>query len=179
MIQSIIKMKKIYFLSFLFILTVQAYPQDNYKKLVDSLRYVVDVPYIQNCNDPVFWHIVDKGLDIIPHLTNKMTDTRQIDSYVPNFGGKYTVADVAYIAIQEIIGDIPTFDLLGVEFDVECGYCSYWFYVRESKENRRKFQQAVDKWYRENKDALIWVDYPQTVVGECFRPDGGHYEVKK
>jgi hypothetical protein len=169
-------MKKLYIL-LLFIL--QIYPQDNYKKLVDSLIYVKEVPYIQNCNDRVLWRIVGRGLDIVPHLIDKMADTRPIDSYVPFFGGKYAVADVAYAAIQEIIGDIPTFELLGVEFSEVCGYCSYWYYVRESEKNRKKFQRAVREWYKKNKEALVWVGDSSAVTGDCFRPDGGHYEVGK
>ncbi|NDV93855.1 hypothetical protein D0T84_02840 [Dysgonomonas sp. 521] len=173
-------MKNIYILFSLFLLAAQAYSQDNYKKLADSLRYVVDVPYIHNCSDPVLWRIVDKGLDIVPSLIDKMSDTKETDVPVRFFGGNYTIADVAYVAIQEIIGDVPTFELLGVDFDENgCGYCTYWFHLRESKKNRKKFQQAVFKWYGENKDALVWVKNSQSVTGDCLRPDGGHYEVKK
>jgi len=171
-------MKKLYLSLFLFLFTVQAYPQDDYKKLTDSLIYVEKLPYLQECSDPIFWRTVSKGLDIVPSLIDKMTDTREAEANVRFYSGKYTVADVAFVAIQEIIGDIPMFELLGVEFDKTCGYCSYWWHVRESKKNRKRFQQAVRKWYNENKDALVWVESSQSVTGDCFRPGGGHYEVK-
>lgn len=129
------------------------------KKLVDSLKFVRFVPYIENYDDPIFWRIVEKGKEIIPNLINKMTDTKKLkEVYVPNFGGEYTVADVAYQALQEIIKDIPTFDLLGVSFSEDCGYCSYWFHVRASKRNRKKFQHAVREWYEQNKNNLVWVE---------------------
>jgi len=175
-----IKYRKAYLLLIFFFLVLHVYPQDNYKKLTDSLKYVEEVPYIRNCDDPIFWRIVSKGLDIVPHLIDKMTDTKQLDYYVPNFGGKYTVADIAYQALEEIIGDIPTFELLGIEFDKSgCGYCTFWWHVRESKKNRKLFLQAVRKWYNDNKDALVWVESSHTVTGDCFRPGGGHYEVNK
>ena len=97
---------------------------------------------------------------------------------VPFFSGEYTVADVAYSAIREIIIDIPTFKLLGIRFNKVCGYCSYWEYVRESEKNREKFQKAVRKWYEKNKDNLKWVDEPFAVTDICTSPAGGHYYLK-
>jgi|GEM_PF-1981733 len=173
--------KTIFTISLCFVISCSAVAQENYKKLADSLRYVTEVPYIENCKDPVFWKIVSKGKDIVPHLIDKMTDTRKLekDVYVRFFGGKYTVADIAYVAIQEIIADIPTFELLDVPFHEECGYCSYWYYVRESKKNRKKFQRAVRNWYEENKDYLIWWESSHSVTGDCFiAPTKGHYIVR-
>ena len=174
-------MKKIYLL-FIFCLSVsQIYPQKNLKKLVDSLRYVEEVPRIRNCDDPIFWRTVAKGLDIVPHLIDKMTDTRpiDIDTYVSGFGGRYAVADIAYQALQEIIADLPTFELLGVSFDEEgCGYCSYWHHVRKSKKNRKNFQYAVRQWYEKHKEMLVWEEGQYSLTGDCSRPNGGYYRVK-
>ena len=173
--------KTIFTISLCFGISCSAFAQENYKKLADSLRYVTDVPYIENCNDSVFWKIVRAGKPIVPHLIDKMTDTRDLekDVYVRFFGGKYTVADIAYVAIQEIIAGIPTFEHLGVPVHEECGYCSYWYYVRESKKNRKKFQKAVRNWYEENKDYLIWWESSHSVTGDCFiAPTKGHYIVR-
>jgi hypothetical protein len=136
---------------------------------------------MENCKDSVFWEIVRKEKAIVPDLINKMTDTRKLkEVYVPFFGGEYTVADVAFVAIQEIIADIPTFELLGVPFNEECGYCSYWHYVRKSKKNRKNFQKAARKWYEENRDNMVWVESNNSVTGDCFIvPVKGHYILQK
>ena len=156
------------------------YSKADYKKLADSLIYVQEVPYILDCYDTVLWKIVGKGKDIVPFLIEKMTDTRVLKGVTVRFySGEYTVADVAHVALREIIGDIPTFELLGVPFNEVCGECSYWWHVRASKKNRKKFQSAVKKWYNENKANLVWVEDLQAVTGDCFSPAKGHYEVRK
>lgn len=177
-------MKKTIFIIFLcFVISPSAFAQENYKKLVDSLRYVTEVPFYHNCDDPILWKIIRKGKPIVPDLINKMTDTRKLkETFIPYFGGEYTVADVAYIAIEGIIADVPTvFDLLGVpnKEENDCGYCAHWYYVRKSKKNREKFQKAVRKWYEENKDNLVWVESRISPAGDCICPIGGHYILQK
>jgi hypothetical protein len=82
--------------------------------------------------------------------------------------------------LQEIIADIPTFELLGIEFDKHgCGYCSYWYHVRENNRNRKNFQKAVRNWYEENKNQLVWVESFHSATGDCFIvPTKGHYKVQ-
>lgn len=160
------------------------FPQSyrNLKQLADSLSFVTDVPYIANNEDPLFWRIVGGGRDIIPILIDKLTDTGKTKTAVRFFGGQYTVADLAYVTLQEIIKDIPTFDLLGVEFNQEgCGYCSYWHHVRKSKKNREAFHRSVRKWYDGNKSNLVWVNSHISLTGDCIRPPfvGGYYKVDK
>jgi len=173
-------MRKIVISIFCFIISFSAFGQENYGRFVDSLRYITQDPYLGNCSDPVFNEVVRKGKAIVPDLINKMTDTRKLKGmYVPITGGEYTVADIAYIAIQEIISDIPTFELLGFPLDEICGVCSYFRYVRESKKNRKKFQKVVREWYEENKDNLIWVDDLGSIMCEGFSPAGGHYVLQQ
>ena len=172
--------KTIFIILFCFVISLSAVAQKNYKKLVDSLRYVTHIPYIDNCGDPILWKIVGEGKAIVPALIDKLTDTRTVkELYVRFFGGEYTVADVAYVALCEIIADIPTFELLGVPFSEECGYCSYWYYVRENKCNRRNFLKVVREWYEENKNKLVWVESLHSLTGDCFIvPSKGHYKVQ-
>jgi hypothetical protein len=173
-------MKKGIISIFCFIISLSTSGQENYEKLVDSLRYIIQDPYLGNCSDPVFNAVVCKGKAIVPELINKMTDTRKLkDMYVPITGEEYAVADVAYIAIQEIIANIPTFELLGFPPDEVCGVCSYYRYVRESKKNRKRFQKVVREWYEENKDNLIWIDNLASIVCEGFSPAGGHFVLQK
>jgi hypothetical protein len=145
----------------------------------DSLKFVRSAPYMRNCDDAIFWNIVCRGKDIVPALLDKMTDTARLEGvYVPNFGGEYTVADVAFQAIEEIIAGIPAFELLGIPFDEECGRCTYWLYVRAGIENRRRFQKALREWYELNKDKLIWTESPLSLTGDCISPAKGHYKIK-
>lgn len=156
------------------------------KALTDSLKYVSDVPYIcedpvltnyrSGCGDRIFWRIVQQKKSIVPFLIDKLDDTTQTLVPVPNVGGYYTVADIAYTALQEIIADIPTFELLGVKFDQEgCGYCAYWNYLREDISHRRHFQREVRKW--EQRLGGRWIESTEVLTCDCSfpHPNGGHY----
>ena len=142
--------------------------QTENRKLVDSLKFIKEMPYICRdtvptdlsvfCVDKIFWRTVKQKKDIIPFLIDKLADTTQTEANVQNFGGQYSVADIAYTALGEIIKDIPTFELLGVKFDENgCGYCSYWNHLRLDIQNRIKFQSLVRSWYYKNESNLVWV----------------------
>lgn len=173
-----------HFLLALTTLPLLTYGQANSKKLVDSLKYVTDMPYIcettndAGCGDILFWTVVKGKQTIIPSLLDKLTDTTTTKATVPNFGGQWTVADIAYSALKEIVRDIPTFDLLGITFDTNgCGYCSYWTHLRKDIKNRMKFQAAVKKWYNNNKANLVWVNSNEFSTCDCSgpHPNGGHF----
>jgi hypothetical protein len=168
------------------------FAQTDNKKLVDSLKFVTDMPYIcrdtvptelsVGCGDKIFWRAVKQKQNIVPFLLDKLSDTTQSEVTVPNFGGQYTVADIAYTALQEIIKDIPTFELLGVKFDKNgCGYCSYWTHLRKDIKNRKKFQANVRNWYDKNKSNLVWVTSSQFLTCDCAgrHPNVGHFELTK
>jgi hypothetical protein len=147
----------------LLILPCLTFAQTDNKKLVDSLKFVKDMPYIcedatgysVGCGDKIFWQTVRQKQDIVPLLIDLLSDTTQTEATVPNFGGQYTVGDIAYSALEEIIGDIPTFELLGVKFDKKgCGYCAYWRHLRKGLKNRKRFQANVRTWFEKNKFSL-------------------------
>jgi hypothetical protein len=167
------------------------FAQTGNKILVDSLKFVTDMPYIcrdtvptklsNGCGDKIFWRTVQQKQSIVNLLMDKLSDTTQTEAFVPNFGGQYTVADIAYTALQEIIKGIPTFELLGVKFDKNgCGYCSYWTHLQKNIKNRRKFQVNVQSWYENNKENLVWVTSSQILTCDCAgrHPNGGHFELK-
>ena len=160
----------------------------SHQKLVDSLKQVADMPYIcesensPGCGDKIFWRVVQQKQAIIPLLIDKLSDVTTARAVVPNFGGQWTVGDIAYSALQEIIQGIPTFELLGVKFDqAGCGYCSYWNHLRKSRQNRIRFQSAVRSWYNKNKQNLIWVVSNDFTTCDCqgLHPNGGHFALKK
>ena len=98
------------------------------------------------------------------------------------FGGNHTVADIAYVALKEIIHGIPTFELLGTEFNrAGCGYCEYWNFLRKDDQNRLNFKLAVKNWYNKHKKELVWVSNHEFSSCDCNgkHPNTGHHEVKK
>jgi hypothetical protein len=140
-------------------------------KQVDSLRFVKEMPYICGpgiCGDNLYWEAVglrDSGIEL---LIDKLDDTTSTTANVVLFGGNYTVADIAYNAITEIIHDVPTFELLGVPLDKEgCCYCSYWQHLNKDFSNRQKFKEAVGNWYHKNKDSLVWVKSNDFATCDC------------
>ena len=154
--------------------------------------YVKSMPYIchdiglademsPGCGDDKFWKVVKLKHEAIPYLIQKLTDSTTTGVSVPNFGYYYTTADIAYTALQEIIHGIPTFELLGVEFDEEgCGYCSYWQHLNKDYNNRKKFKEAVLKWFESNIDEFVWVESNRFSTCDCGgdHPNGGHLELQ-
>lgn len=175
-------MKKLLILFVLLCIVKYSFCQQtkDYKAIADSIEYVQEVPYMDNCTDSVLWRIVGEDLDIIPYLIDKIHDSQETEVNVLFFGGNYTIGDLAYLAIQGIIRGIPTFDLLCVEFDaLGCGYCSYWYHLRKDTANRLRFQEKLRSWYEENKDSLVWVESRLSAIGDCVSPISGYYEVAK
>jgi hypothetical protein len=153
-------------------------------KQIDSLKFVNEMPYICEtgiCGDKLYWDAVSIGRSNIELLIDKLDDTTLTTANVVLFGGNYTVADIAYSILSEIIHNIPTFDLLGVPFDQEgCGYCSYWQHLNKDFSIRQKFKESVKNWYLENKDNLVWIESNNFATCDCNgkHPNGGHYELK-
>ncbi len=152
---------------------------------VDSLRFIKEMPYISEnglSGDKLYWEVVvlrDNGIEL---LIDKLDDTTLTSAPILYFGGNYTVADIAFTALSEIIHKIPTFELLGVPFDEEgCGYCSYWQHLNENLERRQKFKIAVREWYHKNKRNLMWVESNDFYTCDCKgkHPNQGHYELKQ
>jgi hypothetical protein len=174
----------------------------DYQKLIDSLVFVTDMPYacelvldgnvphhrdsmIYNvgCGDKHFWQVVKGKQQMIPLLLDKLDDTTRTAAPVPYFGGQYTLADIAYTALQEIIKDIPTFELLRIKFKSRgCGFCAYWNHLRKTPKNRRKFKAAVADWYQQNKANLVWVSSDEFLTCDCIgfnHPNKGHFELRE
>ena len=161
--------------------------QSTIQQQVDSLVYVQDMPYICEgsfkkgkigCGDKLFWDIVEQKDIAIEPLIHKLGDTTKTKLFVANFGEYWTVADIAYTILQEIIKGIPTFELLEIHIDKD-GYYPYWRHLRADPNNRSKFKYAVVKWYEENRRNLTWVSSNEFMIGDCSGQhlNGGHYEL--
>lgn len=162
---------------------------------VDSLKRIEEMPYncadyveINNrnalsigCGDELYWNVVRLHTSVIELLIDKLDDSTTTSAVVPIFGYSYTVADIAYTALEELIHNIPTFDLLGVPFDTAgCGGCSYWQHLNAAYSNRQKFKAAVRVWYLTNKNNLVWIENDNFATCDCHgkHPNGGHYELQ-
>lgn len=151
---------------------------------VDSLKFVKEMPYICEtgiCGDNLYWETVKLRESGVELLIDKLDDTTSTHANVVLFGANYTVADIAFSALREIIHNIPTYELLGVPFDNDgCGDCSYWQHLNYNLSNRQKFKEAVWNWYHKNKEKLIWVESNNFATCECKEqhPNGGHFELK-
>ena len=168
------------------------YSQTNTAAKLDSLQYIDDMPYIcrgqpgQNhglavgCGSKLYWQVVMLKDNAIPFLINKLDDSTSTAAIVPNFGYPYTVADIAYTALNEIIHDLPTFELLGNEFEeLGCRNCNYWQHLNADYKNRLAFKMAVQQWYSEHKNQLVWVESNRFSSCDCagMHPNGGHYQL--
>lgn len=183
-------MKKIgYIFSIFLAFNSPIYGQNNLKDKAEKLKDIPDMPYIcegainiTGCGQAAFWDIVMERDAAIPILLELLDYTTSTIATVPNFGGNWTVGDIAYSALEEIIDGIPTFKLLGIKFDSKgCGYCAYWIHLRENPKNRKTFKANVVKWYNKNQRKLIWVQSNQALTCDCRfnHPNGGHYELKQ
>lgn len=161
-------------------LGIELFTVEDLKPYTDSLQYISDVPYIQNCEIPLFWKIVGKGHSMVPLLIDKLTDTTVLENTNVRFwGGNFTVADMALVVLQEIFADIPIYELMGIDLSADCGSCAYWDYVRNNNKNRKVFQKAFRRWYDSIKENLIWEESYSSLTGDCFKGGDvkGHYRV--
>ncbi|MBC7425881.1 MAG: DNA/RNA non-specific endonuclease [Bacteroidia bacterium] len=153
---------------------------------LDSIKYIKEMPYsgsMENiCGDPLFWRIVVQNKDNIEALIKLLDKTTMTKAVVLEFGGYYTVGDIAYSAISELIAGIPAYKLLGASKSKSCGYCVYWNQLRQSSANRKKFKTSVNSWYQTNAPLLGWVKSKKLLTCDCKdfpHPNGGHFAIKK
>lgn len=123
----------------------------------EQIKDIRHIPYIENCTDVLFWSLVNRK-DNIPELIDRLEDDTPLRGvYVPNFGGEYTVGDVAFIILKEKIEGFP---ILSVPID-------YWNFVRSGERCRSVLRNRVADWYERNKDRLVWGAAKHSLTGDC------------
>ena len=146
-----------------------------------------ELPY-ENIGDSIYWNIVKGGLNNVPLLIELLDNTKETGFQIPYFGRDYSIADLAYFIITDIIYCVPTYDLLekaGCKIDTGEGFANYWYCLEENELNRKKFKAVVQKWFFNNKDNFIWLktdmhNYTDFSEMEPFKnPAGGYYIIKK
>lgn len=152
-----------------------------------KLLEIEEVPF-SNMGDSIYWNIVKGGLNNMPSLIELLNNSKDTNIPVRYFGRNFTIADLAYFIITDIIQGIPTYDLLekaGCKIDKEKGFGNYWDFLCGSNDNRRKFRVSVKEWFSDNKDSLTWIKtdmhaYADLSEDEPFdNPAGGYYILKK
>ena len=156
---------------------------------VNNLRFIKEMPYEPELSgDSLFWVVIKAKIDIVPYLIQKLTDTTITEAPVPNFGGYYTVADIACSAISEIIHNVPILEFAedSINNEQSNGYWGYWNYTRRSFENRVKFKNRIYKWYFANITNFEWVknnqilrNSPDWKFQPGKHPSGGFYQLRK
>lgn len=157
------------------------------QKKIQQLEQVKTMPYLPELSgDSLYWTVVKEKLNIVPFLIEKLNDTTMTVATVPNFGGNYTVADIVYQAMSEIIKDIPTLEFVIKSDNPAGGYWYYWDYVRGGYANRLTFQTKVKVWFEQNKLNLDWKEDTRTYrtapdwkFPSDKHPAGGHYVLKQ
>jgi len=103
--------------------------------------------------------LIGRGLAAVPELAALLDDATLTKESVPLFGGLYSVADVAHLALSDIISGIPWLEFIpgdtAKRFEV-CGYCVYWEFARESVKNRQHLKHSFLKWYETHAGDLVW-----------------------
>lgn len=160
-----------------------------YTTKIDSLQTINQMPYYPELSgDEVFWQLTIGKLEIMPYLIERITDTTKTKANVVHFGGFYTTGDICVAAIEEIIKDFKTIELIESDPGIlkEKAYGIYWEYVRSDFKNRVEFQRRVKLWYAKNKKHLVWQQDDQLYAVSDDengimkkRPAGGYYIVKK
>lgn len=179
-------MKKLNVFLLIIFLPAYGFSQSYAKQQADSMKYISKMPYLcgmgieSGCATQTFWNLVMLKQEAIPVLLDRLTDSTTTSAGVSVFGFNYTVADIAYSALQEIVHGIPTLLLMGIDpAKSTCPFCDYWEYLRADYRNRLKFQKAVKNWYKKAKPQLVWVESNKFATCDCGtnHPNKGHYEL--
>jgi len=157
--------------------------------ILTELKRINDVPYLPeshgNCPDSIYWNIVKEGLDVIPALIDHITSTDSTQITIPNWGGYYTIGDIAFAIICDIIHELPLQDFYtkGIINTENETYITYHSFVCSSQKNRQILKRQLKKWYRMHRPELIWVmdDSEWIPPKNCEyvlkrNPAGGYYK---
>jgi len=173
------------------LITVAANAQYGKDSIRSKFQKIEHMPYICEgdfqigkfgCGDSLFWEVVIQKDNIINDLIELLDDSTETLAYFPNYGGIMRIADVAEIALGEIIQPFPSpndfFDITPIDNSQWMANINWKQY---NYENRVKYKKAILTWYTENKSNLIWASGNTFKCGDIGgeHPNKGHYELKK
>ena len=126
------------------------------------------------CGNETFWELVKLGPIAVPFLIVRLADNTGTKAPDPNFGGMYTIADVCYIALSEIIHKFSyTKDAYSIDYLDE----NYWWFIREDYYRRIELRADAYQWISWNGGNLKWVHCNKFKICDCdfIHPASGHY----
>lgn len=173
-------------LAFIVLLNIQEVYSQELKESILKIQEMPTMPELSG--DTAYWKIIVGKLGVVPNLIELLDDSTPTSAGIIYFGGNYTVGDIAFTAISEIIRGIPIQDFLKnwCEYDSTKAGGNYWDFVRESNSNRDKLKCWFAAWYKNNKDNLVWVKDDNMYRKEIKRnpeyflhPAGGYYIIGK
>ena len=174
-------MKKAAIILFSFVISLSSFGQENYRKLADSLRYVVCLPdeNFYPFGDSISERIIEQGEIIVPALIEKILDTTETKTETSYFHVQ-TVGDVAVTLILEIYSHYqsrnPIRNILisefynGIDDEITTTDSIYYktFFSNKKKQNyknRLRFYNRIKEWYEESKKGFK--DYPPLRELQC------------
>ncbi|MDB5283592.1 MAG: hypothetical protein JWO06_2667 [Bacteroidota bacterium] len=178
-------MSRIIYIGFVLLISISESfcQQGDLGRKVSELGRINSMPGTSALGDSLYWNIVKERLAIVPYLINRIDDSSRTNAHVELFGGDFTLGDICYSALQDIIPEIPTLQLIRKSgcTDPDNGYWNYWLFLRKDAQNRRKFKKEVANWFAINRDKLIWVNskYNPNQDNKFPNPAGGYYKLKK
>ena len=126
----------------------------------EQISFITDVPYLPELSgDSLYWSLVKQGKSVIPCLISNLSNTKQTDVVIPNYGGKNCVGDIAFSILCHIIHNIPIKDfILKNNRYPSSEDMTYMSFVSYRKNNRRFLKRKLREWYSHNQNNLEWVE---------------------
>lgn len=157
----------------------------------ENFQNINQMPYIchgnfqvgkHGCGEALFWEIVIQKDRVIEDLIELLDDINKSQAYFPNYGGSMKVADIAQIALEEIIQPLPQPNNF---FKIESIDDSQWManinWLKKNYKNRVAYKKAIKRWHKKNKKNLTWVSSSTFMCGDLQgeHPNKGHYQLNK
>ena len=117
----------------------------------------------------MYWELVAEGLEVVPAAIALIDDTTETKAAVPNWGGNYTVGDIAFSIITDMIEDIPVWEMIQGKKDY-LGQNVYFEFVRDNFQNRIFLKTALSQWFAKNRDSLIWMESKDYFTNDHIDP---------
>jgi len=135
---------------------------------IAEIRRVPSMPFYDS-GDFAYWEVVRRGLSAVPDLIILVEDTTPSGIPASNYGGEYSLGDLAFIALQDIVHGLP---YLATPHGPR-NFNEYLDFVRSSPENRKALRSKLGKWFLNVRMNLRWVSATAHPAGGWFElPEG-------
>ena len=148
---------------------VAANAQTTDNHLRDKILQIKEMWYIGVAGDSLYWELVAEGLEVVPAAIALIDDTTETKAAVPNWNGNYTVGDIAFSIITDMIEEIPVWEMIQGKKDY-LGQNVYFEFVRDNFQNRIYLKTALSQWFAKNRDSLVWMESKDYFTNDHIDP---------